>query len=144
MYFTDTGICAYLTRMNSPEFIEGSMMDGVFFETWVVSEIIKSYLNSGERPPLYFYRDQNKKEIDLIIHQNNTAFPIEIKKNAAPQNATRHFSVLNPIAEAPSDEEIFLGTAHLKTEIGTGAVICLASNVMPIDIKNWLIPAWLI
>jgi len=144
MYFTDTGLCAYLTRMNSPEFLERSAMDGAFFETWVVSEIYKSYLNNGIRPPLYFYRDQNKKEIDLIIHQNNVANPIEIKKGAAPKSATKNFSVLKPIEEKPSEEEQFSGVAHLKTEIGTGAVVCLASNVTPIDKKNWYVPAWLI
>ena len=144
MYFSDTGLCAYLTRMNSPEFLEGSAMDGSFFETWVVSEIYKSYLNNGERPPLYFYRDQNKKEIDLIIHQNNIVNPIEIKKGASPKGAVKNFSVLNPIAEEPSEEDRFSGAAHLKTEIGVGAVVCLASNVLPIDKKNWYVPAWLI
>ena len=144
MYFLDTGLCAYLTRMNSPEFMEASAMDGVFFETWVVSEIYKSYINNGERPPLYFYRDQNKKEIDLIIHQNNAVNPIEIKKSAVPKDAVRHFSVLEPITEDPSDEDRFSGAAHLKTTIGTGAVVCLASDVLPIDKKNWRIPAWLI
>jgi len=144
MYFLDTGLCAYLTRVNSPEFLEASAMDGVFFETWVVSEIYKSYINNGERPPLYFYRDQNKKEIDLIIHQNNTVYPIEIKKSSAPKDSVRHFSVLNPIEEEPSEEDRFSGAAHLKTEIGTGAVICLASDVLPIDKKNWYIPAWVI
>ena len=144
MYFMDTGLCAYLTRMNSPEFLERSAMDGAFFETWVVAEIYKSYLNNGERPPLYFYRDQNKKEIDLIIHQNNIINPIEIKKGAAPKDAVKNFSVLDPVAKEPSDEDRFSGAAHLKTEIGTGAVVCLAANVLPIDKKNWYIPAWLI
>jgi len=144
MYFLHTGLCAYLTRMNSPEFLEGSAMDGAFFETWVVSEIFKSYLNNGERPPLYFYRDQNKKEIDLIIHQNNTVNPVEIKKGATPKDAIKNFSVLKPITEDPSEEDRFSGAAHLKNEIGTGAVVCLASNVLPIDKKNWYVPAWLI
>ena len=144
MYFLDTGLCAYITRMNSPEFLEASAMDGAFFETWVVSEIYKSYLHCGERPPLFFYRDQNKKEIDLIIHQNNAVHPIEIKKGAAPKDAVKHFSVLRPIAEDPNDEDLFSGAAHLKTEIGAGAVVCLASNVLPIDKKNWYVPAWLI
>jgi len=144
MYFLDTGLCAYLTRMNSPEFLEGSAMDGAFFETWVVSEIYKSYLNNGIRPPLYFYRDQNKKEIDLIINQNNVVNPIEIKKGAAPKAATKSFSALKPIEEEPSEEDHFSGTAHIKTKIGTGAVICLASNVTPIDKNNWYVPAWLI
>jgi predicted AAA+ superfamily ATPase len=144
MYFLDTGLCAYLSRINTAEFLEGSAMDGAFFETWVVSEIYKSYINNGERPPLYFYRDQNKKEIDLIIHQNNIVNPIEIKKGTAPKDAVKNFSVLKPIAEEPCEEDRFSGAAHLKTEIGTGAVVCLASNVLPIDRKNWFVPAWLI
>jgi predicted AAA+ superfamily ATPase len=144
MYFLDTGLCAYITRMSSPEIIEAGAMDGVFFETWVVSEIYKSYINNAERPPLFFYRDQNKKEIDLIIHKNNIVNPIEIKKSAAPRNPVKHFSVLKPISEEPNDEDRFSGTEHLKTEIGIGAVICMASNVLPIDKNNWIIPAWLI
>jgi predicted AAA+ superfamily ATPase len=144
MYFMDTGLCAYITRMNSPEFLEGSAMDGAFFETWVVSEIYKSYIHNGERPPLFFYRDQNKKEIDLIIHRNNIVNPIEIKKGSAPKDAIKSFTVLKPITEEPDDEDRFSGTAHLRTEIGTGAVVCLASNVLPIDRKNWYVPAWLI
>ncbi|MDD5603459.1 MAG: ATP-binding protein, partial [Eubacteriales bacterium] len=144
MYFLDAGLCAYLTRWNSPEALEAGAMSGEFFETWVVSEIYKSYINNGKRPPLYFYRDSNKKEIDIILHQNNTVYPIEIKKSAAPKDAVKNFSVLKPIEREPSEEERFTGTAHLKTDIGTGAVICLASDVLPIDNKNWYIPAWLI
>ncbi len=144
MYFLDTGLCSYLTRWNSAEALEFGAMSGEFFETWVVSEIYKSYINNGKRAPLYFYRDSNRKEIDLIIHQNNTVHPIEIKKSAAPKNATKNFSVLKPIENVPSKDDKFSGAAHLKTEIGTGAVICLISDVLPIDKKNWYIPAWLI
>ncbi|MDR1764625.1 MAG: DUF4143 domain-containing protein [Lachnospiraceae bacterium] len=87
---------------------------------------------------------RDKKEIDLIIHQDGTVYPIEIKKSAAPKDATRHFSVLDPIAEEPSEEDRFSGAAHLKTDIGTGAVVCLSPDVLPIDRKNWMVPAWLI
>lgn len=144
MYFIDTGLCSYLTRWNSPEALEAGAMSGNFFETWVVSEIYKSFLNNGKRPPLYFYRDSNKKEIDLIIHQNNTVYPIEIKKSAAPKDAIKNFSVLKLIEKDPTDEDRFSGAAHLKTRIGTGAVICLAQDVIPIDRKNWYIPAWMV
>lgn len=144
IYFLDTGLCAYLTRWNSPEALEAGAMSGEFFETWVVSEIYKSYINNGKRPPLYFYRDSNKKEIDVILQQNNTVYPIEIKKSAAPKDAVKNFSVLKPIEKEPSEEDRFSGAAHLKTDIGTGAVICLASDVLPIDNKNWYIPAWLV
>lgn len=144
MYFLDTGLCAYLTRWNLAEALEAGAMSGEFFETWVISEIYKSYINNGKRPPLYFYRDSNKKEIDVILHLNNTIYPIEIKKSAAPKGAIKNFSVLKPIEDEPSDEDRISGAAHIKTVIGTGAVICLSSDILPIDNKNWYIPAWLI
>ncbi len=132
MYFLDTGLCAHMLGWSSAEVLEKSAMSGAFFETWVVSEIYKSYLNAGRKPPLYFYRDSNKKEIDLIIYKDGIVYPIEIKISSAPQNATKNFSVLKPI------------TKDLKTEIGTGAVICLSSDLLPIDRNNWYVPAWLI
>ena len=144
MYFLDTGLCAYITRWSSAEVLERGAMDGQFFETWVVSEIYKSYLHNGKRPPLYFYRDSNKKEIDLIIAQDGTVHPIEIKKGSAPKDAVRNFSVLRPIENDPGEEAVLSGAAHLKTKIGTGAVICMPPDIIPIDKKNWYIPAWLI
>lgn len=143
MYFLDTGLCAYLTQWNSAEALEAGAMSGAFFETWVVSEIYKSFLNRGKRPPLFYYRDSNKKEIDLIIYQNNTLYPIEIKKSAAPKDATRHFNALDVVAEHHPDAN-FEGIAALKPQVGHGAVVCLAADLMPIDKKNWYVPAWLI
>ena len=142
MYFLDTGLCAYLMGWGSASVLEKSAMSGEFFETWVVSEIYKSYLNAGKRSPLYYYRDTNKKEIDLIIFQDGVVYPIEIKKNASPQNATKNFSVLKPI-EAGEGPDRF-GASALKTQIGTGAVICMASDLIPVDHKNWYVPAWII
>lgn len=144
MYFLDTGFCSHLTRWSSPKTLEAGAMSGAIFETWVVSEIYKSYLNQGKQPPLYFYRDSNKKEIDLIIYQDGVLNPIEIKKGSAPKNATKNFSVLSPVEKEPSEESILNGTAHLKTEIGTGAVICMPPDLIPVDKKNWYIPAWII
>ena len=144
MYFLDTGLCAHLTKWSSAETLEAGAMSGEFFETWVVSEIYKSYLNAGKRPPLYFYRDSNKKEIDLIIYQDGILNPIEIKKSSAPKNAVKNFTVLNPVEQDPSEDDVFSGTAHLKTMIGTGAVICMPADLIPVDKKNWYVPAWLI
>ena len=144
MYFLDTGLCAHLTRWGSGETLEYGAMGGAFFETWVVSEIYKSYLNAGKRPPLYYYRDSNKKEIDLIIYQDGTVTPIEIKKSAAPKDAVKNFSVLEPIEKNADEDEPFAGAEQLKTKIGTGAVICMATDLIPIDKKNWYVPAWLI
>ncbi len=142
MYFLDTGLCAHLMGWGGARVLEASAMSGAFFETWVVSEIYKSYLNAGKRPPLFFYRDSNKKEIDLILYQNGTVNPIEIKKSAAPANATKNFSVLEPIAREPEAEGP--GAPRFKTSIGAGAVVCMASELIPIDRKNWYVPAWIL
>lgn len=129
MYFLDTGLCAYLTRWTTPEALEAGAMSGAFFETWVVGEIIKSYLNQGKRPPLYFYRDKDQKEIDLIIHENDVLYPIEIKKTSNPsREAVKHFQVLEKTG----------------LKVGTGSVICLSSQLLPINSNNWAVPAWLI
>ena len=128
MYFLDTGLCAHLMGWSSAEVLENSAMSGAFFETWAVGEIYKSYLNVGKQAPMYFYRDNNKKEIDLILQQDGVIQPIEIKKSASPNNPTRNFSVLS----------------KLGSMVGTGGVICMASELLPLDRNNWQIPAWII
>jgi predicted AAA+ superfamily ATPase len=129
MYFLDTGLCAYLTRWTSSETLEISAMSGVFFETYVVGEIIKSYYNAGKRPPIFYYRDTDNKEIDLIIEQDNILYPIEIKKSGSPKkDAVKHFALLEKTGK----------------QVGTGNVICLCSDIMPIDKKNYFVPVWLL
>jgi predicted AAA+ superfamily ATPase len=129
LYFLDTGLCAHLTRWTTPAALEAGAMSEAFFKTWVVGEIIKSYYNAGKRPPLYYYRDKDQREIDLIIHENNTLFPIEIKKSGNPsKDAIKHFSIL----------------ANTGLEIGAGGVICLTNDLLPLNETNWYIPAWLI
>jgi predicted AAA+ superfamily ATPase len=140
MYFMDTGLCTYLTKWNDLEALEAGAMSGEFFETWVVSEVYKSFINNGKRPPLYYYRDSNNKEIDLIIYQNNTLFPIEIKKSAFPSKATKNFNALDPVTK----EGEISGEMRIRTNIGTGAVVCLCSDLLPVNKKNWYVPAWLI
>ena len=116
-------------------------MSGAFFESYVFSEIYKSYLNAGKEPPVYYYRDKDQKEIDLLIYQNGTIYPIEIKKAASPGHvAIKNFKVLNPL----EDPEKFGGVKELKTKIGHGNVICMANDLLPIDEKNWYVPVWLI
>ncbi len=99
-------------------------MAGAFFESFVFSEIYKSYLNAGKEPPIYYYRDKDQKEIDLLICQDGTLFPIEIKKAASPgKAAVKNFDVLNPVRTP----ELFGAMDTLKTEIGTGNVICMTA-----------------
>jgi hypothetical protein len=141
LHFLDTGLCAYLLRWGNPEILERGAMSGAFFESWVFSEIYKSYLNAGKEAPLYYYRDKDKREIDILIYENGTLYPIEIKKSASPgKDAIKHFKALNPVSEP----ERFGELEQYKTEIGNGAVVCMANDLLPADKNNWFVPAWMI
>lgn len=143
LHFLDTGLCAYLLRWGNPEALEKGAMSGAFFESYVFSEIYKSYLNEGKEPPVYYYRDKDKREIDLLIYTNGTLFPIEIKKSASPgREAIKHFQVLEPVTKSETLESV--EALYSKTLIGNGAVICMSTDLRPIDAKNWAVPAWLI
>lgn len=100
VYFLDTGLAAYLTRWNTPEVLESGAMAGSFFETFVIAEILRSYYNAGiPEPPLYFYRDKDGREIDLLIIQDGMAYPIEIKKTANPGKGDMEaFGALNALS----------------------------------------------
>ncbi len=141
LHFLDTGLAAYLLKWGNPEALERGAMSGAFFESYVFSEIYKSYLNAGKEPPVYYYRDKDQKEIDLMLYQNGILSPIEIKKAASPgKTAIKNFNVLEPVTQG----EAFGGLEFLKAEIGTGSVICMAGDLLPVDEKNWYVPVWLI
>ena len=141
MHFLDTGLCAYLLKWGNSETLERGAMSGAFFESYVFSEIYKSYLNAGKEPPLFYYRDKERREIDLLIYENGTLYPIEIKKAASPgTEAVKTFQALSPV----TTPERFGQMEQYKTEIGNGAVICMAGDLLPADAKNWFVPAWLI
>lgn len=129
LYFLDTGLCTYLTKWSSAETLEAGAMSGAIFETWVVSEIIKSCYAQGKRPPLYFYRDKDQKEIDLLIIEDQKVYPLEIKKSANPgREAVKHFGVL----------------AKTPLEVAGGGVIWMCADLVPIDANYWFIPARLL
>lgn len=125
IYFLDTGLVSYLTKWKNKDVLESGNMAGSFFENFVIVEIIKSYYNSGElRPPIYFYRDKEKREIDLIIEQNGKLHPIEIKKSAKPnKDMISNFKVLEKV-----------GT------IGEGGIVCMYDKMIDLDDKNKVIP----
>ena len=141
VHFLDTGLAAYLLKWGNPESLEKGAMSGAFFESYVFSEIYKSYLNAGKEPPIFYYRDKDQKEIDLLLYQNGKLSPVEIKKAASPGKAAiKNFAVLEPVTR----EEHFGDIESLKVEIGTGSVVCMANDLLPIDEKNWYVPVWLI
>lgn len=80
----NTGLMAYLPKWLTPETIQNEAKSGQFFETFVVGEIVKSFHNQGQEPPIYFYRDTNQKEIDLLIEHRQMLYPVEIKATANP------------------------------------------------------------
>ena len=129
LYFLDTGLVASLTAWKTSETLELGAMNGAIFETYVVSEILKSYWNNGKNPNLYFYRDKDKKEIDLLIEEDGSLYPIEIKKKSNPdKNDIKNFKVLEKLGQP----------------IGMGSVICLAHTNLPITEKTWSFPvAWI-
>ena len=120
LYFMDTGLMCYLVGWKTYEQARNGAMSGNIFETFVVSEIIKSYYNAGKeiKDTLFYYRDKDKKEIDLLILEDGIIHPIEIKSSASVnKNMIKNFSVLD------NNKEI---------SAGRGAVICLSENVVPI------------
>ncbi len=93
LHFLDTGLCAFLLKWDNAETLERGAASGAFFESYVFSEIYKSYLNAGRTPSIYYYRDRDQKEIDLLIYENGTLYPVEIKKTASPD---RRMAALSP------------------------------------------------
>ena len=128
IYFLDTGLATFLANIDSPEALEASYLCGSLLETWAFIEMLKSFWHNGEEPRIYFYRDTNQKEIDFILEKNMTLYPVEVKKSILlDDNDTRNFGVLK----------------QLGKKIGTGALICLNPNFVPLPGQNVIsIPVW--
>lgn len=125
LHFLDTGLCAYLTGWSSPETLEAGAMSGAIFESFVFSEILKSYWHNAKQATVYYYRDKDMKEIDLLIIRDDIIYPIEIKKTANPtKSMVKSFDTLN----------------RLKMRIGDGGLICLLQQDLPLSEKVNAIP----
>ena len=129
LYFYDTGLVCYLTRWSSVETLESGAMNGAILENYVVSEIAKTYLNCGQEPFMYYYRDKDAKEIDIVLEHDGVLNPIEIKKTSNPgTELTKVFSLLDK-ASVPRDK---------------GAIICMKPSLGAIDRDNYIVPVWMI
>jgi len=97
IYFLDTGLVCYLLKWNTKETLQNGAMSGPMLETFAVSEIIKSFKNNGYLDiPIYFYRDKDMKEIDIIIEHDGFLYPVEIKKTMNPDaSMAKSFKVLH-------------------------------------------------
>ncbi|MBN1547151.1 MAG: ATP-binding protein [Syntrophaceae bacterium] len=125
LYFLDTGLCAWLTAWTSPETLEAGASSGAILESWIMAELLKSWWHNGLQAPFYYYRDKDKKEVDLLIVQDGVVYPMEFKKSASPgPNDVRHFQLL----------------AKLGMPIGPGGIICLAEQLLPLTSTVMSIP----
>lgn len=123
--FMDMGLACYLANWESAKALQLSDKSGHFFESYVVSELVKSYDNKGIRLEISHFRNKDTEEIDLIIFKNNTLYPLEIKKTANPKKEMmKNFKYLE----------------QTNMKIGTGGIICLYDKLMKFDEKNYVIP----
>lgn len=133
LYFTDTGLAAYLLRWNTVDALELGAMSAEFFETWVIGEVYKSFANSGQKAQLYYYRNFNGKEVELLILHNGVLYPCVISKSAQVQKMYKRFNII---------EAAFGGCTEVKT--AAGSVICLVPE-FGMDKNNIMyIPTWMI
>ena len=127
IYFMDTGLACYLTGYVSSETLQRSAYSGQIFETYIISEIVKSYTNNQRDPikHLYYYRDSNGKEIDLLVIYEDNIYPVEIKKGANPgKDAIKNFNVVE----------------KFEMNSPNGIVLCLTQDIHPLDKNNYMIP----
>lgn len=125
LYFMDTGLCAYLCGIPSADILEKSAFAGAFYETYVISEIIKSFYNAYKKvDDIYYYRDKDQHEVDLIIDSFASIYPIEIKKGINPVSHTKKFTILK----------------KYKKRINTGLVIDSSNKVFPINDEVYYCP----
>lgn len=129
LYFYDTGLVCYLTKWSNAETLQSGAMNGAILENYVVAEIRKTYLNCGKDPYMYYYRDKDAREIDIILEHDGVLNPIEIKKSANPgSELIKVFKLLDKSSAKRSK----------------GAVVCMKPELSAIDRENYIVPVWMI
>lgn len=126
LYFLDTGLAAFLTKWKTAETLMSGAMAGAFFETFVVSEIVKSYLFRGLEPPLYYLRDKEGHEIDCVIAREGKLYPIEIKLSSRVT------------------EDMMRGMRYWRKKLRLathGAIITAGNARVPLDREHTMLPA---
>lgn len=129
MYFFDTGLVAYLARYSSPEILANGAINGAILENFVVSELLKSYNNNAKECLLWYYRDSNSNEIDMVIESDGMLHPLEIKRSVNPGSQLINTFNLLDKASIPR---------------GTGAILCMRPTLSAINSENYIVPIWMI
>ena len=129
LYFFDTGLVAYLTKYSNPEILQNGSINGAILENYVVNEIRKSYINSGKEPYIYYYRDKEQHEIDLILESDDLLHLIEIKKSSNPVvSMTKHFDIFTKSG----------------INLGENAILCMKEDISALNKETLIVPIWLI
>ena len=129
MYFFDTGLVAYLTRYSTPEILANGAINGAILENFVVSELLKSYHNNAKECLLWYYRDSNSNEIDMVIESDGMLHPLEIKRSVNPGSELISAFHLLDKASVPR---------------GNGAILCMRPKLSAINSENYIVPIWMI
>ena len=129
LYFCDTGLSAYLSMWLTRDTLMNGAASGHYFENYVVVELLKSFAYAPLKANLSYYRDQNAKEIDVIVEENNLLHPLEIKKSANPdKREIKKYGLLD----------------KANMERGWGGIVCMCEETIPIDNRNCFIPCSLL
>ena len=127
LYFFDTGFVCYLTKYSNAEILQNGSINGAILKNNIVAEIRKSYLNSGKEIYMYYYRDKDQAEIDLILEYDGELHPIEIKKSSNPNSTmVKNFEILS----------------KSSLPVGLGAIVCMKNSITALDSKTLIIPVW--
>ncbi|MDO4204631.1 MAG: ATP-binding protein [Selenomonadaceae bacterium] len=127
VYFADTGLVCYLCKWSTPEVLAAGNAAGNIYENYVFMEIMKSYLNAGRQPEIYFFRNSDMAEVDFLLVEGNNIYPIEVKKKTAPDKKDiKHFEVLK--------------NSFPDKNVAEGCVVCNSENFLPLEKDNYVIP----
>ena len=129
MYFFDTGLVAYLTRYSSPEILATVQLMVQYLKITLCLRLSKRINNNAKECLIWYYRDTNSNEIDLVIESDGMLHPIEIKRTASPgTELIKPFKLLDK-ASVPR---------------GKGAIICMKETLSAVDSDNYIVPIWMI
>ncbi|MFI3214422.1 MAG: ATP-binding protein [Eubacteriales bacterium] len=129
LYFCDTGLCAYLSMWPSKDTLMNGAASGHFFENFIIIELLKRISYGNVKVNMYYYRDSNGKEIDLLLESSDKIHPLEIKKSANPnKREIKKFDVIN----------------KTNMEKANGGIVCMCEKLIPIDEHNYFIPCSLL
>ena len=129
IFFMDTGLVCHLTRWTTPDQLRNGAVAGHVFETFVVSEVLKSYMNAGANlRDVWFYRDAKKREIDLVIQEGHVLHPVEVKTAATVGgDAVKNFGCLEGLSDY---------------EVGFGHVVCQTDEPYFVTRDVQAVPVW--